>query len=68
MARTSFTAVKMGQNPAFRAYLGADTEQGARDALCRRCGIQSRAELDTNPDAAERFHAIRREFAYGGGD
>lgn len=66
--RTSTTAALMGQNPAFRAYLGADTEQAARDALCRQCGIQSRAELDSNPDAAERFHAIRRAFAYGRSD
>ncbi|WP_343928893.1 hypothetical protein [Pigmentiphaga daeguensis] len=63
--RTSTTAALMGQNPRFRAYLGADTEQAARDALCRRCGIKSRAELDTNPDAEARFHAIRKAFAYG---
>lgn len=64
--RTSTTAALMGKNPRFCAYLGADTEQAARDALCRQCGIKSRAELDSNPDAAERFHAIRRAFAYGG--
>lgn len=62
--RTSTTAALMGQNPRLRAYLGADTEQAARDALCRQCGIKSRAELDTNLDAAERFHAIRKAFAY----
>lgn len=66
--RTSTTAALMGQNPAFQRYLGADSEQAARDALCQRCEIKSRRELDTNPDAEARFHAIRRGFAYGRAD
>lgn len=37
-------------------------EQDARDWLCMRLGIQSRAELATDPEAAERFDAIDRQF------
>ncbi|VCU70847.1 hypothetical protein PIGHUM_02926 [Pigmentiphaga humi] len=61
--RTSTTAALMGRNPAFQRYLGADNEQAARDALCRRCEIESRRELDTDPRAAERFPALRQGFA-----
>ncbi|GAA4321884.1 hypothetical protein GCM10023144_01440 [Pigmentiphaga soli] len=54
--------------PAFQRWLGATTSEQAAEAVRARCGIQSRRELDTNPDAARRFHAIRRGFAYGEGE
>lgn len=38
----------------------APTEQG--DAPCPHCGIESRRELTTNPDAAEKFQTLRTEF------
>ena len=63
--RTSTTAALMGQNPAFQRYLGADSEQAAAQVLRERCEIKSRSELDTDPRAAARFHAIRKAFAYG---
>ena len=62
--RTSTTAALMGQNPEFQRYLGADSEQAAAQVLRERCEIESRSELDTDPRAAERFHALRKAFAY----
>lgn len=37
-------------------------EQDARDWLCMRLGIQSRAELATDPEAAALFDEIDRQF------
>jgi hypothetical protein len=34
----------------------------ARDALCEWCNINSRAELDTNPDAAARWRNLKAEY------
>lgn len=41
---------------------GTHSEQDARDWLCAACGIESRAELDHNPDAAARLRFIRQRF------
>lgn len=43
----------------------ASATAGSRDAFCRvavlaMCGIDSRKELDTNPEAAEKFHRLIR--------
>lgn len=51
-------------NPDFQEYLGATCPESAAAALRRQCGIASRCELDTSPEAARKFHALRREFAY----
>lgn len=57
-------------NPVFRAWLShlADDEatnaDEAAEAIRVTCGIESRAELDHNPDAAAIFHeSIRKPFA-----
>lgn len=36
------------------------TEADAKDFILTACGIESRNELDTNSEAAERFHALVR--------
>ncbi|SDJ89610.1 hypothetical protein [Billgrantia gudaonensis] len=41
---------------------GTHSEQDARDWLCSACGIESRAELDHNPQAAATFRAIQQRF------
>lgn len=41
---------------------GTHNEQDARDWLCAACGIESRAELDHNPDAAAMLRTIRQRF------
>lgn len=35
--------------------------EDARMAVCNYCSIESRAELDNNPEAAEKFHKLIRE-------
>ena len=64
------------RDPAFRRYLdqrarakfGADvpdgthTEQDAGDWIRKACGIRSRTELDTNPQAAATFRLIQNRF------
>lgn len=51
-------------NPDFQEHLGATCPESAAAALRRQCGIASRRELDRNPEAARKFHELRREFAY----
>jgi len=43
---------------------GTDDEAIAKMFICETCGVVSRAELDTQPTAAARFHAdVRQPFA-----
>lgn len=51
-------------NPEFQTHLGATCAESAAAALRRQCGVASRRELDRNPEAARKFHEIRRQFAY----
>lgn len=39
-------------------------EEDARNWICKQCGIASRKELDTNEEAAERFHDFIRHPFY----
>lgn len=41
---------------------GTHSEQDARDWLCAACRIQSRAELDHNPEAARTFKGIQQRL------
>lgn len=41
---------------------GTHNTDDARDWLCAACKIQSRAELDHNPQALATFRAIRQRF------
>lgn len=43
---------------------GTHNEQDARDWLCAACGIQSRATLDHDRQAANTFHGIRRRYGH----
>lgn len=46
-----------------RIYVWGDVnEQSARDFVCKACGIQSRAELATNDEAAAKFRKLEQEF------
>ena len=62
----STTAAILCGNPKFQQHIGVTNTELAAAYLRRECGVGSRRELDTNKDAADRFHAIRRAFAYGG--
>jgi hypothetical protein len=45
----------------FRHWLSVDTAEQAADAIRIPCGVTSRAELDHNADAAQKFHRYFRE-------
>lgn len=61
-------AVNWCREPEFQEWVAsrlqchADTvgEVQARDYIMFKCGIESRKELDTNKDAASKFHAMIR--------
>jgi hypothetical protein len=58
-------AVQLCNNPEFRAYFGIGSTDEAAAYIRRVCHVDSRAELDRDPQAADRFHAlVRRPFAY----
>ena len=46
----------------FQVFLNADSEDEAAAELCKRCGIESRAELNGNRRAQEAFDALVKEF------
>lgn len=52
-------------NPRFQAFIGATCAESAAAFVRRQCGVASRRELDLNKQAAQRFHELRRRFAYG---
>lgn len=50
--------------PAFWQHLGVTNEEEAAEMVRNLCGVKSRAELNTNPAAAQLFHDyVRRPFA-----
>jgi hypothetical protein len=48
-------------DPAFQAYLECDSDESAAEAVRKLCGVASRAELDHNAEAADRFHRLIRK-------
>lgn len=52
----------LSSEPEFQAWVGAADEMAAARFIRERCGISSRAELDTNPLAAEQWLALSRAF------
>lgn len=61
-------AVMRCKEPEFQTwicqkYLGLfyGSEENAKRAIYNVCGIESRIELDTTPEAAKRFHTMIRE-------
>jgi hypothetical protein len=69
-------AALLCQDESFRLYLdrrraakfnlvipdGTHTEEDARDFILQACGIESRAELDHNPQAATVYRQIRYHY------
>jgi len=51
-------------NPRFQAHIGVTNAQDAAAAVRRQCGVASRRELDEKPEAARKFHELRRAFVY----
>lgn len=50
----------------FQEFLGVTTEMMAAVELCKRCGIESRSELNGNEDAQMAFDSLVLEFKTGG--
>ena len=48
-------------DPEFQRWTHTSTEEQAKRVILGRCRIDSRKELDTDQDAAKRFHAQIRE-------
>jgi len=68
-SRPSYAAAMLCKDHDFHAFINEDIEQtddflnkkvqgeqGAREWMCNRLGIQSRAEIDSNPDIERQFH------------
>lgn len=51
------------QLPTFWAWAGVADAEAAAAYIREACGVQSRALLDHNADAAASFHTIREAFA-----
>ena len=66
--RTSQRAAMLCQSQRFCAWLlnvkpgGYYEPKVAVEEMRRRLGVQSRAELDTNPEARARFESLEREY------
>jgi hypothetical protein len=56
------------RNPEFQEFLMCDNEIDAAHILCKRCGIQSRTELNGNIEAKARFDGLVRHFESGSRD
>lgn len=60
------TAALLCGNPDFQVHIGVTGANAAAEYVRRVCGVSSRRDLDRNAQAAQRFHELRRKFAYGG--
>lgn len=53
------------RDPLFRKWMSRDgpsiNENAAKGIILGVCGVKSRNELDTNPEAAARFHELVRK-------
>ncbi|MBY6242825.1 hypothetical protein [Methylosinus sp. Sm6] len=47
---------------AFQKFLGADTAEGAAEAVRRRCGVASRKDFDRDAAARARWRDLEAEF------
>jgi hypothetical protein len=63
MQRLSVWCALRCREPEFQRFLGVTNEQAAADKVRSVCGIESRAELDADAEAAQRLHdRIRKPF------
>ncbi|WP_088158797.1 hypothetical protein [Achromobacter xylosoxidans] len=57
-------AGQLCQRADFQAFCEADGAEQAAEFVRVFCGVDSRAEIDHHGGASERFHDLRRQFAY----
>ena len=55
-------SVMLCKDAFFQNWINVEGEQAARDYLCERLGIESRAELRKNEQAQQKLDEILREF------
>lgn len=55
-------AAMLSKNGAFQDWVGVADEESAAEAICARCGIDSRAELSGNKQAQAEFDEMVREY------
>lgn len=61
-------SVMLGQRPRFREFLAAlagrsvENEQQAAGVVRQYCGVASRRELNTDPQAADHYRELIRQF------
>lgn len=60
MQRLSQWAALRCRDPLFQEFLGVKTEVSAAHVVRRRCKVESRGDLDRDPEAAQRFHELIR--------
>lgn len=58
----SRAAAMMCANPDFQKWLGVSDKDAAAEFVRVACNVKSRREFDTDPEAAERFHTLRKQF------
>lgn len=59
-------AGRLCQRREFQVYCKADDAGQAAEFVRVFCGVDSRADIDHDAEAARRFHDLRRQFAYRG--
>tara|TARA_R110000824_G_scaffold149861_3_gene320250 strand:+ start:168 stop:620 length:453 start_codon:yes stop_codon:yes gene_type:complete len=68
--RARIKAVMLCKDDDFQKWINRNhfetprTEVGARMWICSVCGIESRSEIATNPEALKAFEAIETDFKY----
>lgn len=60
VARLSVWAALACKNPDFWRFLQVSSEQQAIEQVRARCAVASRAEFDSDPEAAARLHQLIR--------
>lgn len=64
-AKNAQVAGMLCGNPDFQRFMKVTNAEMAAAAVRRHCGVASRRELDEKPEAARKFHELRKRFAYG---
>jgi hypothetical protein len=59
--RTQQAAI-LCKNLAFQHWVGVTSEQAAAEAVCKRCDIESRSELNGNKQAQAKFDQMIKEY------
>ncbi len=62
--RAVIRAALLCKEPAFRKWCGVTSEQGAITYMRNDCGVASRGEFATNPEALEKFKRLETSYRF----